>query len=165
MYKVIGRIDHERMLFEIESLNVKSQMLLQGISTSQDPFELVSRIDDGNVNAWERKQEKEFTVNEVIHPLFHIPYTNSVCEEYQLGYTRCMVLNSKRCYTYHIDRSRRIHIPLITNDSNFFVIDDKVYKLPADGSVYEVDTTRIHTFVNASLENRLHIVGCQRTIM
>jgi hypothetical protein len=38
-------------------------------------------------------------------------------------------------------------------------MNDKVFRLPADGSVYEVDTTNIHTFVNASIIKRRHIVG------
>ena len=70
-----------------------------------------------------------------------------------------MVLKPKTCYTYHIDKSKRVHIPLITNKENFFVVSDTVFRLPADGSVYEVDTTNIHTFVNGSMKNRIHLVG------
>ena len=38
-------------------------------------------------------------------------------------------------------------------------MNDEVFRLPADGSVYEVDTTNLHTFVNASTSTRTHIVG------
>ena len=46
------------------------------------------------------------------------------------------------------------------NDACLF-IDGKVYKLPADGSVYLVDTTLYHTALNANREQfiRTHIVG------
>ena len=69
-------------------------------------------------------------------------------------------MKPKTCYTYHQDWSKRLHIPLITNENCFFIIDDKVSRHPADGRSYIVDTTKMHTFVNASLENRIHIVGC-----
>lgn len=162
LFSKIGQVDLERILLEIESIDCSKQILLQGTSENQDPTELVSKVSSGNINAWERKQDNIFTAAEVIHPLFNLPYTNSVMNEYVLGYTRLMVLRPKTCYTYHIDKSRRVHIPLITNEQNFFVVDDTVFRLPADGSVYEVDTTKIHTFVNASVEKRIHIVGLHR---
>lgn len=161
-FSKIGEVDLERILFEIDSLDCKSQMLLQGTYKNQDPKELVSKIDTGATNAWERKQSMSFTANDVIQPLFDIPYTNQILEKFNLGYTRLMVLKPKTCYTYHIDKSNRVHIPVITNEKNFFVVNDSVFRLPADGGVYEVVTTKIHTFVNASLETRIHIVGLHR---
>ena len=73
--------------------------------------------------------------------------------------TRIMRLRPYQCYSYHIDPSPRIHIPLITNENCFMIIDDMLYRYPADGNYYLADTTKIHTFVNASLEDRIHIVG------
>ena len=75
--------------------------------------------------------------------------------------TRIMTMSSKTCYSYHWDLSSRIHLPLVTNDDCFFVIEDNVYRTPADGSVYRVDTTKKHTFVNASFEKRIHIMGIE----
>ena len=71
-----------------------------------------------------------------------------------------MNMKPKTCYSYHWDPTKRMHIPLLTNENNFFVIDDEISRYPADGSYYLIDTTKKHTFVNASFENRLHIVGC-----
>jgi hypothetical protein len=161
-FSKIGEVDLERILLEIDSLDFESQILLQGTHKNQDPKELVSKIDTGATNAWERKQNASFTANDVIQPLFNIPYTNQILEKFKLGYTRLMVLHPKTCYTYHIDKSNRVHIPIITNENNFFVIEDSVFRLPANGSVYEVNTTKKHTFVNASLETRIHIVGLYR---
>ena len=40
------------------------------------------------------------------------------------------------------------------------MIDQYAHHLPADGSAYLVDTTKLHTAINASLGyNRTHIVG------
>lgn len=64
----------------------------------------------------------------------------------------------------HRDFEKRYHIALVTDPACKFIDmeDDRTYHIPADGYVYEVDTTRIHTFVNASNNcNRTHIVVCQ----
>ena len=74
--------------------------------------------------------------------------------------TRVMNMGPKSCYSYHQYPTPRMHIPLITNEKCFFVLDDEVVRLPADGQSYFIDTRKMHTFVNASFENRIHIVGC-----
>ncbi len=70
-----------------------------------------------------------------------------------------MKLKSKTCYSYHQDQGKRFHIPLITNDNCFFVVEDKIVRYPADGNYYIVDTTKKHTAVNASWEDRIHLIG------
>ena len=40
-----------------------------------------------------------------------------------------MMMNWKSCLTYHHDETPRIHLPLITNDGCFMIIDGKVEKL------------------------------------
>ena len=68
-------------------------------------------------------------------------------------------MKPKTCYTYHKDYTKRIHIPIITNEKCMFIIDDEVVRFPADGDYYLVDTTKMHTAINASFEDRIHIVG------
>ena len=70
-----------------------------------------------------------------------------------------MIMYEKSCYSYHTDKTPRIHIPLITNDKCFMIVDDEVIRLPANGDVYLIDTTKFHTFLNGSWETRIHIVG------
>jgi len=74
--------------------------------------------------------------------------------------TRVMRMKPKTCYTYHRDRTKRMHIPLVTNEKCMFIIDDIVYRYPANGKSYLIDTTLRHTAINASFEDRIHIVGC-----
>ena len=62
-------------------------------------------------------------------------------------------------YTYHQDTTKRIHIPLVTNDKCFFIINSIVKQYPADGNYYVVDTTQMHTAINASKKDRIHIIG------
>ena len=63
------------------------------------------------------------------------------------------------CYSIHKDDTPRIHVPIITNPECYFVFKQGLLShLPA-GSVYWVDTTKFHTFMNCSDTPRLHIVG------
>ena len=72
-----------------------------------------------------------------------------------------MSLKRGMCYSYHYDLTPRVHIPLTSNEKCMFIIEDKVYRLPADGSVYFVNTKLFHTALNANREDfeRTHIVG------
>jgi len=98
-------------------------------------------------------KESDFT-----EPLFDIPYTNSVIKDLGLHRTRVMILKPKSCLTYHTDPSWRVHIPLITNEKCFFLENMEARHLEAD-TVHVVDTTQPHTSINASREERVHIVG------
>lgn len=153
--------DIQKIKSELKDLDCSAQYCLQGLHKDQDPKELVSHDENFNY-IWDPKYNGKVTANNCIYPLFDLPYINSMTAQLNLGYTKLMVLKPRRCYTYHTDRSPRIHIPIITNENNFFIIEDTIYRLPADGTVYKVDTTKMHSFVNASNETRLHIVGIQR---
>ena len=48
---------------------------------------------------------------------------------------------------------------LVTNDKCFFIINSQVKQYPADGNYYVVDTTQMHTAINASKKDRIHIIG------
>ena len=92
--------------------------------------------------------------------IYDMPYTNSILKKHNVYRARLMKLKSRTNYTYHQDYTKRFHIPLITNDKCFFVIDEKIIRYPADGNYYIVDTTKLHTAINASTEDRIHIIGC-----
>ena len=124
------------------------QICLQGTKTNKDPFAGTGRV----LNLPEK--EIEFT-----YPIFDIPYINSIIEEHHLYRVRLMVLKPKRCYTYHYDLTKRFHIPIKTNDKCFFIVDKEVVQFPADGNYYILDTTKNHTALNGSMEDRLHLIG------
>ena len=143
-------IDIERILLELELLpQYKNQISLQTVEGETDP-----NYGTGQLNNLKHKEE-DFNI-----PLFpQLKYVNSIIKKLKMFRTRVMRMSSKTCYSYHKDPSQRIHIPLITNENCFFVIDDKVSRYPADGNYYLIDTTKKHTFVNASFEKRIHIIG------
>lgn len=149
--EIIGRFDLENVLNEISKTGLDiDQIMLQGIEGQSD-----KTFGTGSITNY-ALEEKDFKYN-----IFDLPYTNSLLEKYNMVRTRIMTMRSKTCYSYHWDLSSRIHLPLVTNDDCFFVIEDNVYRTPADGSIYRVDTTKKHTFVNASFDNRIHIMGVE----
>jgi len=68
-----------------------------------------------------------------------------------------------RSLTPHIDvywfhrESRRIHIPITTNDQCFLTFEDRQYHL-AVGSMYEMNNRIVHSAVNKGLTNRVHVI-------
>jgi hypothetical protein len=74
--------------------------------------------------------------------------------------TRLMVMPPKSSYTFHFDPTPRIHLAIVTNEWSFMT-DDKwrLRHVPADGYPYYFDTTKPHTAINSSKEDRIHIVG------
>ena len=156
-FRIIDTVNIDKINKELSTLDYDSTYALQGVNATDSVFKHIMPANK-LVNAWERSAPG-LTADQLVNFHFNLPYINSLLLKYNVGYARVMILNSKECYTYHKDKTKRIHIPIETNENNFFVMNDKVFRLPADGSVYEVDTTNIHTFVNASIIKRRHIVG------
>ena len=145
-------IDINLILEELKSLpEYEDQIMLQTVEGETDHFYGTGRL--RNIEPFHKEQD--FKV-----PLFNLQYTNSILENLGMTRSRVMRMPPKYCYSYHRDPTPRMHIPLITNENCFFVIEDEVVRLPADGNHYFIDTRKKHTFVNASFEERIHIVGC-----
>jgi len=91
-----------------------------------------------------------------------LEYTNSLINRFNMYHTRLMMLKSTQCYSWHSDMAPRIHFPLITNGSCFFVLEDRTFTLPA-GKGYWIDTRKQHSAFNGNKIqtnfNRWHIVG------
>jgi aspartyl/asparaginyl beta-hydroxylase (cupin superfamily) len=101
----------------------------------------------------------QYPENYFKYDLWSTPTINRYINKYGLKRTRIMKSSSKTCLTLHNDMTKRVHIPLITNDQCFMVIDSQVHYLEP-GKIYLTDTTKLHTAVNASPSFRVHIVGC-----
>jgi len=143
-------IDIKKIIEELKTLpEYDTQLILQKVNDSDD-------LNYGSGRHSGIHKESDFIIP--IYP--QLKYTNSIIEKLNMTRTRVLLMKPKTCYSYHIDGSKRIHIPLITNKSCFMVIEDKCYWYPADGNYYIADTTKQHTFVNASNKERIHIVGC-----
>ena len=144
--------DLDKILAELATLpEYDNQIYLQGNSPDMDPIEPTRNqnylyVDDN---------ELDFKYN-----LFDtLPYINSIIDEHKLLRTRVMKMKPKTCYYWHTDATERLHIPLITNPHCFLLIDGEQIHLPATGESYVLDTRKPHTALNASKEDRIHIVG------
>ena len=141
--------DLNKIKHEIQDLpNWEDQICLQGTKTIKDPYAGMGSARD--------LPEKEI---EFKYPLFDFPYLNSIIEEHNLHRVRLMNLKSKTCYSYHKDQGKRFHIPIITNENCFFVVDEEIKRFPADGNYYILDTDKKHTAINASWYDRIHLIG------
>ena len=98
-----------------------------------------------------------------INPLFKGTVFEEIINEYGGKRARILKMNPKSVYSIHQDWGKRIHLVISTNESSYFIFphDNQVYHIPMDGYLYEADTSKHHTFINAhqSLE-RIHMVFC-----
>lgn len=91
-----------------------------------------------------------------------MPYTRHVADivsshiMYNAIYYRFLMPNA--CYPWHNDiMNMCAHIPLTTNEGCKFIYTDRLFDMPADGSIYLVNNQRPHTFINSGKFPRLHI--------
>lgn len=52
---------------------------------------------------------------------------------------------------------RRIHIPIKTNNETIFMVN-KEYENMAEGCIYEINNSKIHSVYNGGSENRIHLI-------
>jgi hypothetical protein len=84
---------------------------------------------------------------------------NTIANDYNFGRMRIMAMPHKKCMSIHTDTSKRIHIPIVTNENCLMIIDNQVHHMPADGNAYLTDTTKPHTALNANHSfMRLHLL-------
>jgi len=78
--------------------------------------------------------------------------------------SRIMEMNNYTTYSVHKDQSPRYHLALITNPNAYFIFPtlNQIMHIPADGCLYEVDTTTPHSFVNCG-PDRTHLVISKRS--
>jgi hypothetical protein len=156
--------DIEKIREEINLLpEYKFQISLQTVEGCDDPFYGTGAIVDPKEYPTYQDAQKAASIleKEFIHPMFpELEYINSILSELKMYRTRMMRLIPGKCYNYHQDSTKRMHIPVYTNEDCFLIIDDVVHRYPANGSNYEVNTLLKHTAVNAGREERIHIVGC-----
>ena len=107
------------------------------------------------------KKETDYTV---LNTPEHWELTKFI-KENNLYRTRIMKISPKTCYSYHADKSPRIHLAVITNPHCFLAVDKELFHIPANGNPYLVDTRKPHTALNCTFDcHRIHIVGCINSV-
>lgn len=107
------------------------------------------------------KDQSEYTVlNEVYEGTVFADIIQDVNGER----ARIMHMNSCTAYSVHKDQAPRYHLALITNPNAYFIFPtlNEIMHIPADGFLYEVDTTILHSFVNCG-PDRTHLVISKRS--
>ncbi len=110
----------------------------------------------------EGKEKEKFTH---LHPAVKNTYfefvINKVREfsEKPIGRIRLMMLRSKTCYSWHKDDDLiRYHVPIITNPRCFIVTEHGLYTMETEGKLYSLVSTAMHTAMNASQDDRVHLL-------
>lgn len=105
-------------------------------------------------------EQKNFTIlNKELEGTYIQEVHDTIAKDYTFGRFRIMAMPHKKCMSMHIDTSKRIHIPVYSNENCLMIIDSQVYHMPANGKAYLTDTTKPHTALNANHSfMRLHLL-------
>jgi hypothetical protein len=104
-------------------------------------------------------QDKFVKLNEYLKGSYLEKVHDTILNDFNFGRFRIMGMTHKKCMSMHTDSSKRIHIPVETNENCLMIIDKQVYHMPSNGKAYLVDTTKPHTALNANHSfMRLHLL-------
>lgn len=83
---------------------------------------------------------------------------------FPVGRVRLMFLEPGKSYSMHMDSEPRLHIAIKTNKNALITIrnsfGDMVNEhIPANGSLWWIDTTKMHTATNNGSSDRIHLVA------
>lgn len=106
------------------------------------------------------EDKKRFSVlNELLKGTYIEEVHDTIAKDYSFGRLRIMRMFGRSCMSLHVDREKRIHIPVYTNPNCMMILDNEVIHMPADGNAYMVNTTKIHTALNSNLNfDRIHLL-------
>jgi len=158
---IISTINHLKILNEYHNLESKIEWPEKNSKSIQCGLQYAIGEDPSSSAIGKLKQyryEKEY---KKINPLFQNTIFEEIINQFDLYRSRLMWLSPYSCYSIHKDRTKRVHIPLITDPSCLFIFPDipDIIHLSA-GNTYIVDTTKMHSFCNFSNTSRLHLIGC-----
>lgn len=130
-----------------------NQIACQGLDENQTDW----YSGTGSLDYLEEKNEEKYCfINETLKG----SYLEQLIKRFRSFRTRIMCMPPRKCYSVHRDLTKRIHIPIVTNDQCWMVwpTDKECFKL-LEGRIYLTDTTKLHTYLNGheTLE-RIHLV-------
>ena len=158
----IGDIDGEKILKHFEPyFNCSVAKDFGGVAVQHrenipSPWKWVDGLRD--IGLYTSYYNKDSTIQDVgledfcvINEVFRNTVLEDIINQYNLVSTRLLWKTSERCYKVHVDPMVSFHIPLITDEHNFFYFPryKRGFTLEKN-EIYIVDTRENHTFVNAS---------------
>jgi hypothetical protein len=131
-----------------------TQIMCQGPTPENHDWDTGS----GRISTLKVKEEADYCH---LNPRLKGTELERLINEYQGFRTRIITLTGRKCYSVHADPGFRIHVPIVTNDQAWMVWPYNNYSSKLEiGHSYLTNTTKNHTFLNGSLEDRIHIVMC-----
>lgn len=150
-------------IFEFEKLRKEIFEIVDRVEFKDNQIILQSLNDNEEwhlgVGAIEELEEKDERKYSVINRSIEHTEISQIIKKYQGFRARIMRMYPRNCYSVHKDPTPRIHIPIETNDQCWMVwpYNNVCANMPA-GNVYFTDTTKMHSFFNAGLEERIHVI-------
>jgi len=186
VYKLESRFDIDKLQQEVtyilneHELHKSFQLCLTHRSThsTENPWydgcgsaviyeDLVNQVvkQDADGNDVKRFQEQDFdTINPGLEGSEIERVFKTFRTQYKTGRFRIASLPPKRCYTWHSDYEKRIHVPIFTYPGCFLITeqDQKFRHLPATGESWMFEANAgYHTAINADAgRNRVHLLLC-----
>lgn len=158
----------EGVQFDVERLKYETDALLRRVPLAFDLTRQLSlQTFEGSTDPWYdgcRKQREigrdadyDKIVPELVGTYFAEVLSGLPFKPFR---ARLMSLDPQICYSVHRDQTPRYHMAIHTSyDARFvFVERQEVVHIPADGSVYFVDTREEHTAFNGAPTARVHLV-------
>jgi len=105
------------------------------------------------------KENKYIKIEEALRGTYFEEVIKKLSGHYTIGRVRILKLDPRNSLSYHRDPELRIHIPIITNPGSLLVVENFATHLPANGSVYIVNTKKYHTAINGGTSPRIHLVA------
>jgi hypothetical protein len=160
MNKIIKKIGVVEQFNELQSFCIE---LHNKLNLNQISIQVSKSNRDWSQSSNRLSRESDEFLFDRLHP----DLKNSVIEHtlnkipFKIWRLRLMALEPGSKYSWHIDPTPRIHIPIFTDKQCLFQFPRNLISenLKADGSIYWTDTRYMHSFVNFSNITRLHLVG------
>jgi len=94
------------------------------------------------------------------------PFRGTIFEEilqslpFRFGRTRLMCVPPQRCYPVHQDETIRYHLAVSSHPYAYiaYPLANKIYNIPEDGYLYQMDPREPHTAINCGPIRRFHLV-------
>ncbi|MGC4880051.1 hypothetical protein ACLQ26_27750 [Micromonospora sp. DT43] len=154
-------VDVDRLRAETAALLDRQPLIFD--STKQ----LALQIRSGTTDPWYEScyQEKDIAPEreyDTLNPDLAGTYFAEVLGAFPFPVFRARILGltPRTCYSVHRDDTARFHVAIETSEHAAFVFveQDRVFRVPADGDGYWLDTREVHTAMNGGRDLRLHIV-------
>jgi len=132
----------------------KNQIICQSLESDPDNW----KVGIGSIEELEEQEEKKYCR---LNSKLKDSYIEKLINQHSAYRTRIMIMPPRQCYSVHADPSKRIHIPIITNNHCWMIwpYHAACHRLEIERA-YLTDTTNPHTFINGGTEDRIHIVMC-----